>query len=820
MSWLEKSFSGLVGSIKEHVERIVANVPETDRSPEQLDSRNDAELLVADLDMLELWEYLPEALENPCSSDSSDKLETLREWEALAVDLEQQNRWNEIDFGRCSAICQTTMGGDIPFEMTTPSERRVFLTEPSSHLYDVLVRLSRCCGNHIARLHLNGFRTENADAAGRFSLFLSSNSELEISWHEAYYDIIVQDTDVEASAYPDDFCRLLSLCKESIKPLYVSIRQASDRRPIIVANEKKSKQRPHTPTQCLGNLLDQGWIGSHDHCPMDGGILPAERAALSLNLALALVHVSSDAWVQNEWSLDNIFLSWSPRASDGSNPSTIDAERPYLSVRLPNEKGTPSSDKKSKTGTIETLMLSFAQVLMEISTGKRLPRGPQSGSDKRSRLKTWAQSRDSQYSLHGSVKKAINSCLKAADFEEQGEMSINEWIYDTIIPRLKRNWVQYEIPVSPGCREWDTNFPTQVTTQVPSRSEGVVNETTPLSLENFHGSVSGSHGENSSPLWFRKMNDVYSILSPGKQSTQTRVAVLDTGITQEEAKHFGIQAHSYRDFTRTEQVQMTDITGHGSNIVKLIYRMCDSTDVLVARVWEKNNETGGTAKAVVDAVNWAVEQKAEVICMAFGFTTRVPDLRKALQDAINKGIHVFAAASNTGNIAQITYPAAWGGDIFCTFSTNGNIKNSHDLNPTSRHENNFAILGENVELSDNTRQPRTVSGTSYSTALACGLVSLLLNFSKQVRDPEGKREQIADVLKYRSHLTQVLGMISEPDGCYRCIVPWKLLPGNLQRQLPLKEGFGFDESTRDKIRTTVRDKLIETLDLADEIWRY
>ncbi|KAI3547719.1 extracellular alkaline serine protease [Colletotrichum abscissum] len=316
------------------------------------------------------------------------------------------------------------------------------------------------------------------------------------------------------------------------------------------------------------------------------------------------------------------------------------------------------------------------------------------------------------------------------------------------------------------------------------------------------------------------MNDVYSILSPGKQSTQTRVAVLDTGITQEEAKHFGIQAHSYRDFTRTEQVQMTDITGHGSNIVKLIYRMCDSTDVLVARVWEKNNETGGTAKAVVDAVNWAVEQKAEVICMAFGFTTRVPDLRKALQDAINKGIHVFAAASNTGNIAQITYPAAWGGDIFCTFSTNGNIKNSHDLNPTSRHENNFAILGENVELSDNTRQPRTVSGTSYSTALACGLVSLLLNFSKQVRDPEGKREQIADVLKYRSHLTQVLGMISEPDGCYRCIVPWKLLPGNLQRQLPLKEGFGFDESTRDKIRTTVRDKLIETLDLADEIWRY
>ncbi|KXH56302.1 extracellular alkaline serine protease [Colletotrichum nymphaeae SA-01] len=819
MSWFEKSFSGLLRPTKEHVERIVANVPETDQSPEHLDSRNDAELLVADFDILELWEYLPEALENPCSSDSSDKLDALREWEALAVDLDQQDRWNEIDFGRCSAICQTTMGGDIPFEhMTTPFERRVFLTEPSSHLYDVLVRLSRCCGNHIARLHLNGFCTENADAAGRFSLFLSSNSELEISWHEASYDVIVQDTDVETSAYPDDFCRLLSLCKESMKPLYVSIRQASDRRPIIIANEKKSKRRPHHPTQCLGNLLDHGWIGRHGHCPMDGGILPAERAALSLNLALAVVHVSSDVWVQNEWSLDNIFLSWSPRASDGSNHSTIDAERPYLSVRLQNEEETPSPDKKSKTGTIKTLMLSFAQVLMEISTGKRLPRGPQSGSDKRSRLKNWTQSRDSQYSLQGSVKKAIELCLEAADFEDQGEMSINEWIYKFIIPRLKRNWVQYETPDSPGCREWDTNFPTQVTTRVPSRSEGVVNDTRPLSLENSHGSVSGSHGENSSSLWFRKMDDVYSFLGPGEQSTQTRVAVLDTGITQEEARYFGIQAESYRDFTGSEEIQMTDRTGHGSAIVKLIYRMCDSTDVLVARVWEHDYETEGTARAVVQAVTWAIEKKAEVICMAFGFMTNVPYLQSTLRDAVHKGILVFAAASNTGNNAHITYPAFWNSHVFCTFSTNGNIKNSHHLNPLGRDQNNFAILGEDVELSDDTRHSKMVSGTSYSTALACGLASLLLNFSKQVRDPEGNEEQIADVLKYKDNMTQVFCMISEPDGNYRCIVPWMLLPDDVQRRLPSREGFGLNESIRGRIRTKVRDKLIETLGLADEIW--
>ncbi|KAK1528645.1 extracellular alkaline serine protease [Colletotrichum costaricense] len=816
MSWLEKSVSGLLGSIKGHVEKIVADVPETDQSPEHLKSRNDAELLMADFDMLQLWEYLPEVLENPHSLDSSDNISDLKEWEILAAELDQQGRWNEIDFGKCSAICHATMGGDISFETKTPFERRIFPTGPSTYLFDVLVRQSSCCRKHIARLHLNGFYVENADAASRFSLFVSCNSGLDMEWHEASYDLLIQDTGVEASPYPDDFCTLPSLCDQYG---YVNIRQAPNRKPIVLAKEKKSKRRLDTPTQCLGKLLDQGWIGKNGHCTIDGGLLPVERAALSLNLARALVHLSPDAWVRNEWSLDNIFLSWSPGTPDGSSPPTIDAERPYLSIRLDNEKEMPSSDKESKASTFETILLSFAQVLMEISTGKRLLEDPQPGSNKRGRLTNWFKSRDFQWSLLGYVKDAINSCLEAAYVEGKVGMSINEWIYDNIISQLEENWQQYKILDPPSFREWDMNFLTPLTSQAPSRSEGVSNEQNPSTVQYFNGRVSGRHGENSSSLWFRKMNDVYSILGPGEQSdTQTRVAVLDTGITQEEAKLNGIQAHSYRDFTGAEEVQMKDQTGHGSDIVKLIYRMCNSTDVLVARVWENDYETEGTASAVVQAVSWAIEKNAEVICMAFGFITKVPDLEKAFREAIPKGILVFAAASNTGNSARITYPASWDSHVFCTFSTNGNIKNSHHLNPTGQDQNNFAILGEDLQLSDDTKNSKIVSGTSYSTALACGLASLLLNFSKQVRDPESNREQIADVLKYKDNLTKVLCKISELDGHYKCIVPWKLLPKNLQGLLPLEEGSGLDKSIRVMIRTTVRDKLIKTLGLADEIW--
>ncbi|KAK1706629.1 hypothetical protein BDP67DRAFT_445760 [Colletotrichum lupini] len=841
MSRRERTIIDLKASIKEHVGKIVAAVSRKALPPDLI-WLNDAALLCADIE-IELWKHQSGWSADIRESELSDQLQTLQEWWELAIDLEKQGRRNEIDFKKCPTFPRTKGGDENPVEMDSTAlfddpvdKPRRYLAKPSKYLFQVLLRQSRCCGNHIARLHLDGFHTQDEDTATRFSLFLSSNPEppeLKTEWHETSCELFMyettcmstksaltpscarQDTDEEASAYPDGFCRLLSLCKEYTEPLHVEIRQRSGSRPIVLANRKESNQRLDTPTQCLGSLLDQHWLGNY---LIDGAMLSGEKAALSLNLSLALIHLSPDVWVRNEWSIDNIFLSWSSGALNGCRIPTIDAQRPYLSIRLNDKKETPPPSTIPRVDVVETRMLSFAQVLMEISTGKRLPQGSQPESDRRSRLKSWIQRSDYQLQTTEPVRQAVASCLTAARAEQKEEVSTNEWIYNEIISKLDRNWRQYGISAPPKPREWNIDFLTMNTSKASTRAEGVVSESMPSNVDHFNGSVSSRHGDRSSLVWFQKMEGLQLILASPRQPTRTRVAVLDTGITQKEAKAYGIPSESYRDFTGAEESQMTDRTGHGSTIVRLIYRMCDFTDIFVARVWEEDIGTDNqTAEAAVKAVKWAIEQKFDIICMAFGFNRAIPELEKALRKASHEDILMFAAASNHGNSADITYPASWNSLVFCTFSTNANIK-SFDFNPTGLDLHNFAILGENIEVSDDSKTSKLVSGTSYSTALACGLTALLLNFSKQCSAIESRGNELAKVLKYRDRMTKVLRKVSSPHAGYQCIAPWKLLPLNLQAQLPLKEGSGFDKRTCNNARAAICDTLTRELDLDPHIW--
>ncbi|GJD04006.1 extracellular alkaline serine protease [Colletotrichum higginsianum] len=282
--------------------------------------------------------------------------------------------------------------------------------------------------------------------------------------------------------------------------------------------------------------------------------------------------------------------------------------------------------------------------------------------------------------------------------------------------------------------------------------------------------------------WFKmvdSLNLVLSVDSENNDYQKIRVAVLDTGITPKAAEGFDIQDRMYRDFTDCPDENMRDDTGHGTSVVDLVYKMCEPAEVYVARVMEKSHATTNSVDATIGALEWAMRNNVDIICMAIGFATEVPELKSVLKKAFAANILVFAAASNHNNMSGVMYPARWNECVFSVFSTNAGAKNSRKINPTgSGKYENFAILGEDIKVFTG----ETQKGTSYSTAIACGLAARLLDFAKQNPVAGGTYGNLCNDLKEKAGMAKVLCGISEKDEEYHCIAPWKLLPENLRWQ--------------------------------------
>lgn len=71
-----------------------------------------------------------------------------------------------------------------------------------------------------------------------------------------------------------------------------------------------------------------------------------------------------------------------------------------------------------------------------------------------------------------------------------------------------------------------------------------------------------------------------------------RVAVIDTGIDGKDPYANHIQG--YRDFVSGDDNRNQDNTGHGTNSVKLIYKVYHEAEVYVARVFEYDEANDDT----------------------------------------------------------------------------------------------------------------------------------------------------------------------------------------------------------------------------------
>lgn len=220
------------------------------------------------------------------------------------------------------------------------------------------------------------------------------------------------------------------------------------------------------------------------------------------------------------------------------------------------------------------------------------------------------------------------------------------------------------------------------------------------------------------------------VWATGNQGQNSRILVLDTGIDKD---HPALKANfeGGRDFTgeSSEPYPYVDHVGHGTHVSGTIAAVMAAdgfagvaprAKLIMGRVC---SEDGCSSIAVVTGMNWAIEQKVDVVSMSLGGPIGSAAEKKAAEDLNAAGISVVAASGNDGT-PQVSYPAA-----FPTVVAVGAIDKTLNKAKFSQWGPQLSIVAPGVDVKSSVPQ-----GTGRESKVS--LNGMLVNSTSFVGAPE------------------------------------------------------------------------------------
>ncbi len=236
-----------------------------------------------------------------------------------------------------------------------------------------------------------------------------------------------------------------------------------------------------------------------------------------------------------------------------------------------------------------------------------------------------------------------------------------------------------------------------------------------------------------------------------------KVAVIDTGIDESLLKGNSYCPEGHKDFTG---VGMVDNHGHGTHISGIVdqyakdfifkpgknFKDIDKLEIaycqIIIKYYDPKQSYGDNLKQTIKSFKWAIEQNVDIINYSGGGTEYSKEENEVIQEALNKGIKVVAAAGNErSNIDKHKYyPAMYDKRIYVV----GNlVTNNTELIPKKSviegKTTNLLELKRDIAASSNygesintwelgtsilSRLPRAsygyMTGTSQATAIKTG----------------------------------------------------------------------------------------------------
>jgi len=185
--------------------------------------------------------------------------------------------------------------------------------------------------------------------------------------------------------------------------------------------------------------------------------------------------------------------------------------------------------------------------------------------------------------------------------------------------------------------------------------------------------------------------------------------------------------------------------GHGTMTSGLIHLVAPRAKILPLKAFSSDGT--GNLSNIIAALYYAVQQHANVVNMSFDIPAFSPALNQAAAYANKAGVVLVAAAGN-GSTSAPVYPAALNSYVVGIASTTNWDSRSSFSNYGSR-DVWIGAPGENIISTFPEGTYASASGTSFSSPIVAGTMSLILSAKQQTVN----QSQAASALSHGRTLT-------------------------------------------------------------------
>lgn len=229
------------------------------------------------------------------------------------------------------------------------------------------------------------------------------------------------------------------------------------------------------------------------------------------------------------------------------------------------------------------------------------------------------------------------------------------------------------------------------------------------------------------------------------------VAILDTGCdtTHPDLKERIVGGRNFTNDDSGNLDAYEDYNGHGTHVAGTIAAIQSNTGVVgvapeanlfIIKVLDQNGS--GQYEWIINGINYAIEQKADIISMSLGGPKDVPELHEAIQKAVTNNILVICAAGNDGDGDDSTDEFGYPGFYNEVISVGAIDLERHCSNfSNSNNEVDLVAPGEEILSTYLNGTYATLSGTSMAAPHVSGAVALIkvlanTSFERNLTEPE------------------------------------------------------------------------------------
>ncbi|NRG34629.1 S8 family serine peptidase [Niallia circulans] len=240
-----------------------------------------------------------------------------------------------------------------------------------------------------------------------------------------------------------------------------------------------------------------------------------------------------------------------------------------------------------------------------------------------------------------------------------------------------------------------------------------------------------------------------SDISP-ELNQKVKIAIIDSGINKQ---HEDLQHIKFTEFNVLDkEAAIIDEFGHGTAIAGIIAAednefgvigLNPNVEIYDVKILDENGK--GEVEHLIEAIHWCIDQNVEIINLSFGFQTESKPLKEAIDRAISEGIIIVASVGNRFGMRG-DYPAIYE-DVIAITSVDEDLNRSSFA---SKHDIDYAMPGENIYTTNKDGGYSFFDGTSFATAHATGIISILLDYYKQEHNEFKKNTSFDDYLKQHS----------------------------------------------------------------------